>query len=402
MRASNIDADRSGRFRHIVWPFAVAETVVWASFFYLFPALLPEWEHSLGWSRTELSGAFSVALMVSALLAPSIGHLIDRGFSRFVFPGCALLGAVMLVALSQVNSLWQFFVVWAGLGVAMSGALYEACFAIVTRSMGKNSKRAITLITLAAGFAGTLSFPAAHAFVNLIGWRGAVLVFAAVVLIIAVPLLLYGCFHAERHFKNIPEQPDVNPITPRQVLRLPVFWLLVISFTAIALEHGSIITHLLLILEDRGVHQEAAILAASMIGPMQVSGRLAMMAAERHVSISGIAVGCFLALAGAAVCLLFAGGSAGLIAVFVILQGGGNGMVSIVRPVITAELLGRRGFGMISGMIALPFMFGLAAAPTLAALVWQVGGYDLVIGLAVLFPLIGLSAFLAANKAAHR
>lgn len=77
-------------------------------------------------------------------------------------------------------------------------------------------------------------------------------------------------------------------------------------------------------------------------------------------------------------------------------------MVSIVRPVITAELLGRRGFGMISGMIALPFMFGLAAAPTLAALVWQVGGYDLVIGLAVLFPLIGLSAFLAANKAAHR
>ncbi len=138
---------KSDRFRHIVWPFAVGETIVWASFFYLFPALLPEWQRSLGWSVNELSAAFSGALVASALLAPSMGHLIDRGLSRLVFTGCAVLGAVMLLLLSQVTELWQFFAVWIGLGVAMSGALYEACFAIITRSMGDNAKRAITLIT---------------------------------------------------------------------------------------------------------------------------------------------------------------------------------------------------------------------------------------------------------------
>lgn len=394
--------DDVGRFRHIIWPFAVAETIVWASFYYSFPALLPEWEQSLGWSRTELSAAFSTALVVSALLAPSVGHLIDRGLSRFVFTGSAVLGAVMLALLSLVSEPWQFFAVWTGIGVAMSGALYEACFAIVTRSMGASSKRAITLITLVAGFAGTVSFPAAHAFVGLIGWRGAILVFAAAVLILAAPLLWYGCYHAERHFKDSAEHQDDNPARVRQVLRSPTFWLLAISFAAIAVEHGGIITHMLLILEDRGVHQEAAVLAASMIGPMQVTGRLAMMAAERYVSIVGITVGCFLAMAGAATCLLFAGGSVGLIAAFVILHGAGYGVTSIVRPVVTAEFLGRQGFGVISGMIALPFMFGYAAAPTLTALTWEVGGYDLVIGLAIAITVFGALGFLAAKRTSTR
>jgi len=156
---------------------------------------------------------------------------------------------------------------------------------------------------------------------------------------------------------------------------------LVIAFTAIAVEHGGVITHILPILEDRGVHEQAAVLAASMIGPMQVTGRLAMMAAERHVSIFAIATGCFLGMAAAAACLLFSGGSAGLIAAFIILHGAAYGVTSILRPVITAELLGRQDFGIISGMIALPFVLGYAAAPTLTALAWQVGGYDLVLGL---------------------
>ena len=402
MNVSDDHSDSSGRFRHIIWPFAIAETIVWASFFYLFPALLPEWERSLGWSRTELSAAFSAALVISALLAPSVGHLIDRGLSRFVFTGSAVLGAVFLVLLSQVTQLWQFFAVWIGLGIAMSGALYEACFAIVTRSMGGNAKRAITLITLVAGLAGTVSFPMAHAFVSMIGWREAVLVFSGAAITITAPLLWYGCLHAEGHFKETAEPEEDNPPRVRQVLRSPVFWLLVISFTAIAIEHGGIITHMLLILDDRGVHQEAAVLAASMIGPMQVAGRLAMMAAERYVSIFGIAIGCFLALAGAAFCLLFAGGATGLIVAFVILHGAGNGMVSIVRPVVTAELLGRQSFGIISGMIALPFMFGLAAAPTLAALVWEAGGYDLVIELSIVVPLLGLLAFIVATKLSKR
>jgi MFS family permease len=152
----------------------------------------------MGWSKTELSGAFTSALILSALLAPFIGRLVDRGGSKLVFAGSAALGAIMLIILSHVTMLWQFYLAWAGIGIAMAGALYEACFAIVTKSVGPRNKQAITLITLVGGFAGTISFPSAHSLVSTIGWRGTLLVFAGTVLCIALPLIWYGCRYAER------------------------------------------------------------------------------------------------------------------------------------------------------------------------------------------------------------
>ncbi len=119
-------------FRQIVWPLAIAETIVWAAMFYSFPALILVWERDLGWSKTELSGALTLSLVAAAVLAPVVGRLIDHGLGRFVFTGCALLGAVLLALLSRVTELWQFYLIWFGLGVAMSGALYEACFAVLT------------------------------------------------------------------------------------------------------------------------------------------------------------------------------------------------------------------------------------------------------------------------------
>jgi MFS family permease len=388
--------------RRIVWPFAIAETVVWASFYYSFPALLPEWEQAMGWSKTELAGAFTGAVILSALFAPISGRLIDRGLARLLFTGSALAGCVLLVALSFVTELWQFYAIWLCLGIAMSGALYEACFAIVTRSVGARNKQAITLITLVAGLAGTVSFPTAHAMSALIGWRGAVQVFAAAVLLIAVPLIWYGCRHAESYARSLIPETPTHTASARQVTRSLVFWLLALAFAAIAIEHGAVLTHLLFILDDRGIHPETAVFAASMIGPMQVAGRLAMMAAERHVSMFTIAIGCFVSIGLAAGLLLGSNGANGLVIAFVVLQGAGYGVTSIVRPVITAEFLGKQNFGAVSGTMAVPIMFGFAIAPTLAALIWKTGGYDLVLQLAMGVAVCGLILMLWAGKMARR
>lgn len=386
-------------FRRIVWPFAMAEIIVWASFYYSFPALLPEWERALGWSKTELTGAFTASLILSALFAPVAGRLIDKGLARQVFTGSALLGVVMLYALSFVTELWQFYAIWVGMGLAMAGALYEACFAIVTRSVGDRNKQAITLITLVAGLAGTVAFPTAHGLVSFIGWQGTVQVFATAVLFIAVPFIWTGCTHAASYAQSLPEPEPAAVQSSKSVGKSLVFWLLALSFTAIALEHGIVLTHLLFILDDRGIHPDTAVFAASMIGPMQVAGRLAMMAAERHVSMFGIAVACFVTMGLAAACLLGAGNITGLVITFVILHGAGYGTTSIMRPVITAEFLGKNNFGVVSGMLAVPFMLGFAIAPTLAALIWGTGGYDLVLQVALAIIGLGLLTFLWAGRA---
>ena len=382
--------------RHVVLPLAIAQIIVWAAMFYSFPALLLEWERDLGWTKTELSGAFTLALVVSAILAPVVGRLIDHGYARYVFTGCALLGAAMLAALSAVTTPWQFYLAWAGLGVAMAGTLYEACFAVVTRALGSAAKRAITLITLLGGFAGTVSFPSAYVLIGFVGWRGAVLTFAGAVALVAVPLIWRGVQVAERESDSEAQSASPTASDAARILRRGTFWLLAIAFSMIALQHGILLTHLLPLLDSRGFHAETAVLAASMIGPMQVVGRLALVAIGHRGSNMVIAFACFAALGVASIALLETRVIPMLLVAFVLFQGSGYGLTSIVRPVVTADLLGRRNFGVISGFIATPFFLATAAAPTVAAFVWERGGYDRVILFALGAAGIGLLALLLA------
>jgi MFS family permease len=162
-----------------------------------------------------------------------------------------------------------------------------------------------------------------------------------------------------------------------------------------------LITHLLPLLGERGVQQEIAVLAVSMIGPMQVAGRLLMMAVERRVSMPAVCATTFVFISVAAAVLYFAGASTPLILIFVLLQGSGYGVTSITRPVITAGYLGRAGFGTISGMQAIAFMGATAIAPTLAALIWAAGGYQLMIISCIVLALTGLAAFAAASRLAQ-
>ncbi len=395
-------ADGQRSLRRDVMPLALAQTVVWACLYYTFPALLPEWESDLGWTKTQLSGAFTGALLITALLAPLAGRLIDRGAARLIHPGGAVAGAALLAGLSQVTEIWQFYALWLAIGVAMSVALYEACFAIITVTVGERARTAITTVTLVAGFAGTVSFPSAHFLAEHLGWRGAVLCFAAAILLLSVPLTLLGLRLLERHR---PEQPATEAAldggNPAPVTRQAAFWCLAFAFGSIGLTHGLILGHLLPILADRGIGEAAAVLAASMIGPMQVVGRIITLATEKQVGVFGVAMGCYMGMALGGMALLLAGIEPWLAAAFVILHGAGYGTASILRPVLTAQLLGRRRFGATAGKLALPFMCGFAAGPTVAALVWEVGGYDLVIGLAVAVVGTGFGAVILAARVAR-
>jgi len=387
-----------GPFHRIVWPLAIAQIIMWASMFYLFPALLLVWERELGWSKTELSGAFTLALVVSAILAPGVGRIIDRGFGSRIFTGSAILGTLMLVLLSKVFVLWLFYAVWIAIGVAMAGGLYEACFAILTRTMGARAKQAITMVTLIAGFAGTVAFPGANALVGNFGWRGAVQIFGAAIFIIATPLIWFGCQISERHCDSCTLIAGHETSMTSGVFSSARFWLLAVAFTAIALDQGVLLTHLLPLLNARGIQSHTAILAASMMGPMQVAGRLAMTAVGHRVSTLGIFIVAYISMATAALSLLGSGTRPFFLAIFILLQGAGFGVMSIMRPVMTAEVFGRSNFGLISGSLAVPYLGAAAAAPTIAALIYLMGGYDLVIWFAGGAAGLGLVALLAAAR----
>ena len=364
---------------------AIAQTLIWACLYYSFPALLLHWEASLGWSRADLTGAVTLAIFMSAFCSPLYGRLIDAGMGAQMMTAASVLGGLCMMCLSLVTELWQFYLLWAVIGMCMAGSLYEPCFALITRARGAEAKRSIIFVTLVAGFAGTISFPVAHGLVQAFGWRSAVFCFGITAILVVAPLMWFGAGAVEkggahRHVEN----PHLLPVE-RSFLSSPVFWYLAIGFGLIAVVQGVTLHHLLPILSERLIHPDVAVMVISFIGPMQVAGRLTMIVAERRVSIHGIALACFGFIGFAVTVLIVAGVTPGLLIAFVVLFGGAYGVVSIIRPVIARSLLGERQFGAKSGGLALVYLLGAASAPFLGSLVWGLGGYRLVLpGLVVL------------------
>ncbi|MEM6464531.1 MAG: MFS transporter [Pseudomonadota bacterium] len=380
--------------RIAVWLLAAGQTIVWAGLFYSFAALLLTWENDLGWAKTDIAIALTAAVLIWAVLSPVAGHIVDAGKGRLLLTSGAVVGAGLLAVLSTVASQWAFLATWSLIGVAQAACLYEPCFALITRTMGHAARGAITRISLCAGFASTIAFPSGVWLADDLGWRGAILVFALVVGAVGAPLTFAGASILRRHGEhsvaasNGPE----NRAAVAAALRRPEFWLLTFAFPMIGLNHGLLLNHIMPILVDRGLTQALAVSVASVIGPMQVAGRLAMMQVEHRVSALSMTVVCFVGLTVASVLLVMAGASPMLAFAFAAIQGAAYGLTNILKPVVTAETLGRQGFGSISGLLAMPHLATFAIAPFAGAWLWQIGGYDLAISGAGFMAFLGLIA----------
>lgn len=370
--------------------FMVAETVIWAAIFYSFPALVLQWQAEFGWSATQAMGAFSIALAVQGLAAPWVGRLIDRGRAPLGMPSGALGALIGLIALTQITTLWQFYAVWTWLGLMMGFTLYDATFSVVTRARGPHARAAITAITLAAGFASTLAYPLTAIMIESGGWRAAVWVLAGLVLALVLPLLWLGAKRLEVEAVARNPKPTEKPaITPGRIMRRPGFWPLAGGFALTALGSAILLAHLLPLLAALGVPTGLAILAASTIGPAQVAARVLLMLAGARVSAWQVSLGSFMLLSFAALAIGAAAALPVLALVFAVAQGMGNGVISILRPVVTREVMGEAGFGESAGAVSRLSLFAFAAAPGLGAVLADAAGYGAVITLCVIAPLLG-------------
>ena len=385
-----------------VWSLAIAETITWAGIFYLFPAMLMRWEAYFGWSRVELTFRFTGALIISAGTGIFAGRLIDRGHGRILMPVSAFTGGLLIAMLPLLQHLWQFYLIWLLIGFTMAGCLYEPCFAFLTHVYYPKSKRPIIIVTLVAGFAGTLCFPLSSVITNYIHWQAAVWVFSVLVCGLAVPLFWYGASTTPAQ-KHSPPTTGPTPLTTivTPLLRSPTFWCLVVAFACFSLNHSMIISHILPLLDSQGVSANYAVIAASSIGVAQVLGRLVLITVERRLSMLLISMCSFIGLSLASVSLAFAGTATIILCLFVCLQGGSAGIGSIAKPTVTADLLGSANFGAISAMVSIAHMLGFAFGPALSGLIWSVTDYDTVIKVTGTLALIGVFSLFIAQKSSR-
>lgn len=366
--------DRGGA---AVWLLALGQTLIYAGCYYSFPALLPDLEAATGWTKAELALGPTLAFLIMAGLTPVTGRLVDRGFGGEMLIWAPVLAALGVAALGLVGSLTGWLALWALIGVAQAGSLYETCFAFLTRRLGTGARVAITRVTLVAGFAGTLAFPLGHWLGGTLGGQGALVAFAGLMALV-VPLNAVAVRQLRRRERAGLTLPPTPPGLLQAALRKPAFWIIAGGFTAVYLNHGILLTYVLVLFADRGAEPGLAAIAAACIGPSQVAGRLVLLALGARVStgravvlsMSGVVLaGLLLFLAGVAPVMIFA---------FALAQGAGAGLMSILRPVLIAEVLGRAGFGAISGAVAVAPILASAAAPSVGAGLLALGGPGLV------------------------
>lgn len=380
-------AERGGS---AVWLLALGQTLIYAGCYYSFPALLPDLEAATGWSKAELALGPTLAFLIMAGLTPFTGRLVDRGLGGEMLIWLPGVMALAVAGLGLVGSLAGWLALWAVIGVAQAGSLYETCFAFLTRRLGDGARAAITRVTLVAGFAGTLAFPLGHWLGDALGGQGALVAFAGL-MVLVVPLNTVAVRQLRRRERAGLVLPPAPPGVLQAALKKPAFWIIAAAFTAIYLNHGVLLTYVLVLFADRGAAPGLAALAAACIGPAQVAGRLVLLAAGARVSTGQATVLSMGGVVLAGLLLLAAGAAPVLIFAFALAQGAGAGLMSILRPVLIAEVLGRTGFGVISGAVAVAPILASAAAPSVGAGLLGYGGPGLVYAVCLGLALVGLA-----------
>lgn len=381
-----------------------AQTLAWASSYYIAALLAAPIARDLGLREPTVFLAFSVALVVSAFVGPWAGRTIDRHGGRQLLMGTNLLFAAGLASLALAQGPWTMFAAWVVLGLAMGAGLYEAAFATLVRLYGHDSRNAITGITLFAGFASTIGWPLTAWMETTYGWRGACLGWAALHIVLGLPLnaaLPKALAPVAPPPAPAPApapaaaraQAEPEPQNPMLVSVVLSFVFAVAWFTSTAMA-----AHLPRLMQALGASLAVAVAVGALVGPAQVAGRLLEFGVLRRVHPLLSARLANLAHPIGAVALLFAGPA--LAPLFAVLHGAGNGILTIAKGTLPLVFFGPQGYGARQGWLMLPgrvaqafapFAFGLALDRWGAASLW-------------LSTVLGLTAFAAlmALRAARR
>lgn len=384
----------------LIFALGLTQIVSWGSMFYGFAVLMDPMQAALAISRETVVGAYCLALLLSGVASSCVGRTIDRIGGRAIMTLGSLAAAALFICLSRVTNVVELYVIWAGLGLAMAATLYDPAFAVVVHAFRDNHRKAITVLTLFGGVASTVFWPLTQYLVEHLGWRDAVMVLGAINLLVCAPL----------HAWYVPPQPaprrhavtSVAATSPgfAAMLRTPNFLAVTAAFTAAAAIMSVIAVHLLSLLTQRGLTPAQAAMVGALIGPMQVAGRIIEFGFARHASARVVGAVVFVLLPLSLLALAISGDSLWLCAAFAALYGISNGVMTIVRGTLPAELFGTAHYGAVNGAIATPVLIAKASSPFVASLAFSAfAGYDL-----MLFGMVGLAivaalAFATVNPA---
>lgn len=355
----------------LVASLAISQTIGYGTLYYAFAVLLAPVAAHLHTSTTAVTGAYTASVLTGAALAVPVGRWLDRHGGRLLMTAGSAAGVLLLLTWSQVDTLWQLYLVQIGIGAASAASLYEAAFAVVIAATSTERRSsALLTLTVVAGFASTIFLPLTGWLVADHGWRTAVLILAGIQAL-TVPLHALAVRRPASHHTTRPTHGNDEPRPGAGAVRAALadrgFWLLALGFTAHTAAITAVTVHLVAALISWGHPPAFAATIAGLLGVLSVAGRLITTGLQRRYRTTTVTAAVFSVQAAAALLLPVVGASTGGAIGAVIGLGLGFGVATIAKPVLLAERYDTRRYATLAGILVVPMTLAKAAAPLAAA-----------------------------------
>ncbi|PZG02052.1 MFS transporter [Micromonospora deserti] len=385
--------------RRVVAALAVTQTVGYGTLYYAYAVLLGPMAGALGTSTTVVTGALTASVLAGALMAIPVGRWLDRHGGHALMTAGSLAATALVLAWSQIHTVWQLYAVMIAIGVTGAMVLYQAAFAvIVTWFTPPRRDTALLTVTIVAGFASSIFLPLTALLVEHLTWRTALIVLAAIHGLTTVPL--HAAIIRKPPRVSTRRRPAQRRVTARTATRDGRFWILVVTLVAHGAATSTMVVHLVGYLTSRGHPATFAATVTGLLGVLSVTGRIVLTGARRLAPTTTVVAVIFAIQALAAVCLpVLAANRAGAV-VAVVAFGLGFGVSSLAAPALLVDRYGTTAYASIAGMLALPVTLAKATAPlAAAALLAAAGGYrPMIVAVAACCALAATGMLLRAAK----
>ena len=368
----------------------LTQIVGWGTTFLMPSVLGRHFERDLDLPSEVVYGGITVMFGVGALFAPRVGRLLDRTGARSVMAIGSIVYALSLAALSFSQGLVSYLLCWAAMGIASTLALNTPASIALAHIAGSRARQAIAILAIIGGFASTVFWPLSEALEAFVSWRGVLLVYAAIHLLVCAPV----------HLLVLPGRPTVGtqaaasttPAPPPSDHTKRIFLLLAVAFSCGAFIFTGFIVHAIGVLRGLGHDPASALLLASLIGPAQVAVRIVELVFGHRYAISTSTLFAAAVLPLGLGLAFLAGGNFAVALLCLIAYGIANGLKAVLRATLPLALFGRAQFGTYLGRLALPQGIVSAAAPPVLAAVMANYGAEGVLAVTFVIATIALVA----------
>lgn len=344
----------------------------WGVLYYAFSVLSVRIADRTGWSPPAVTGAFSGALVTSALFGIVVGRWLDRHGPRGVMTAGAVIGPLAIGGVALAPTLPWFVAAWVLAGFAMGAVLYPPAFAALTRWFGARHVGALTILTLAAGLSSTVFAPLTASLAAHLDWRTTYLVLAALLATVTIPAHFFGL----RQPWPPPSDSHITD-TPSRIAQSRSFVALAVALTLGACASYALIVNLVPLMGERGIDARVAAAALGLGGVGQVLGRLGYRTLVARVGVRA-RIAAILAGVAATTALLGVFSSVAALIIVAVLAGFARGIMTLLQATAVTERWGPAHYGHLNGLLSAPITLATAISPWIgSALASGLGGYAL-------------------------